>query len=32
MTELTWETNLDAATQRATRERSFILADFSKDH
>lgn len=29
---LTWETNLDAAMQRATRERRFILADFSKEH
>ncbi len=29
---LAWETNVDAARQRAASERRFILADFGKDH
>jgi len=29
---LAWESNLDAAMQRAASERRFILADFGKDH
>lgn len=27
-----WESNLDAAIERAGRERRVVLADFSKQH
>lgn len=29
---LQWETDMAAALERATRERRFVLADFSKEH
>lgn len=32
MPDIVWETHLDAASERARRERRFILADFSKEH
>ena len=29
---IAWESSLDAAIERAARERRVVLADFSKEH